>query len=489
MRLITPVLSWAALVALYAVPSTSGTSMPIRPEAFSSEANEIFDDDYDDYVIDESNHFDLLDLVDSLPNINVTDADVTNIDEEDELAPGNPLDPEDFRLAMSEPFDDPILDEVHIDPIEHAGAFEGDILNVKLHDLERMASPMSGDDGNMMRNAIKESYRKWPGGVVPYEISHSYNSRERGVIARAMQQYHKKTCIKFIPRTYEKGYIRIVKGSGCSSSVGRTGRSQVVSLGNGCVYPGIVIHELMHAIGFWHEQSRADRDGYVTIHKGNIMRGMEYNFMKYSLAKINHLGAKYDTCSVMHYGAYAFSRNRRPTISVKPAGKLKGDCKLGQRNGFSDTDLYKINKLYQCKGTTGGGSGGGGTTTGGGEETSGPCKDGHKHCATWASMGECQKNPSWMLMNCKISCGECDNKCTDHNSFCPEWANLGECKKNPQYMNLYCKKSCKKCQSEPCKDEKDDCPYWANTKKYCKSSSYKNFMELRCKKSCKLCTP
>ena len=63
--------------------------------------------------------------------------------------------------------------------------------------------------------------------------------------------------------------------------------------------------------GFWHEQSRADRDGYVTIHKGNIMRGMEYNFMKYSLAKINHLGAKYDTCSVMHYGAYAFSRVRR----------------------------------------------------------------------------------------------------------------------------------------------------------------------------------
>ena len=54
---------------------------------------------------------------------------------------------------------------------------------------------------------------------------------------------------RFIPRTYEKGYIRIVKGSGCSSSVGRTGRSQVVSLGNGCVYPGIVIHELMHAIG------------------------------------------------------------------------------------------------------------------------------------------------------------------------------------------------------------------------------------------------
>ena len=58
-----------------------------------------------------------------------------------------------------------------------------------------MASP-AGGDGGILRNAIRESYRKWPGGVVPYEISHVYNSRERGVIAKAMQQYHSKTCIK-----------------------------------------------------------------------------------------------------------------------------------------------------------------------------------------------------------------------------------------------------------------------------------------------------
>ena len=35
---------------------------------------------------------------------------------------------------------------------------------------------------------------------------------------------------------------------------------------------------------------------------------MEYNFLKYDLNKIDHLGASYDTCSVMHYGAYAFSK-------------------------------------------------------------------------------------------------------------------------------------------------------------------------------------
>ena len=85
---------------------------------------------------------------------------------------------------------------------------------------------------------------------------------------------------------------------------------------------------LLEYTGFWHEQSRADRDSHVKINTRNIIRGMEYNFLKYSLNKINHLEAPYDTCSVMHYGAYAFSKNRRATISrISSSAK----CELGQR--------------------------------------------------------------------------------------------------------------------------------------------------------------
>ena len=62
-----------------------------------------------------------------------------------------------------------------------------------------------------------------------------------------------------------------------------------------------MIHELDHALGFWHEQSRPDRDDYVTIHKENIEPDHERNFLNKS-EWINTYGVYYDYSSVMHYG-------------------------------------------------------------------------------------------------------------------------------------------------------------------------------------------
>merc|ERR1719384_1819662 len=188
------------------------------------------------------------------------------------------------------------------------------------------------------RNAIRNKNGLWRNDEVPYVISNQYNSYERGIIAKAFAEYHRETCIKFVPRTNQRDYIHIHKGSGCSSSVGRVGRGQQVSLGNGCVYKGIVQHEFMHALGFWHEQSRADRDDNVQILWNNINPSMKFNFMKYTLTQIQHLNAPYDTCSVMHYSATAFTMNGSPTIKKRKKSK----CQLGQRKGFSDMDVKKI---------------------------------------------------------------------------------------------------------------------------------------------------
>lgn len=400
---------------------------------------------------------------------------------------GNHLNPADFGHARDYPEDvsgdppediDPILNE---DVVEKE-YFEGDIVNVTKVDISEQIMQTSNG-----RNAIRNTHQLWPNGKVPYSISKQYNKKERSVIASAISEYHAKTCIKFVPRTNQRDYIHIVKGSGCSSSVGRVGRGQQVSLGRGCVYKGIVEHEFMHALGFWHEQSRADRDKNVEIIWNNINPAMKYNFMKYTLTQIQHLNAPYDTCSVMHYSGTAFSRNGKKTIKSIKGGK----CQLGQRKGFSEMDVKKINTLYSCAGYI--------QTTGKPNPTKPKptevvatvkpdltCKDTNEYCATWAADDECKKNPGWMLKNCPVACKECDNKCADHEPFCNEWKKNKECTRNPEYMNIYCARSCGKCKDKSCNNENDFCDAWKD-KGHCKDKKYIGYMKLRCRKSCGFC--
>ncbi|CAK9810731.1 Zinc metalloproteinase nas-4 [Anthophora quadrimaculata] len=212
------------------------------------------------------------------------------------------------------------------------------------------------------RNGLRANSARWPNGVVPYIISPYFNVEQRGLIYEAMNDYHKYTCIRFKPyRGEETDYIRITAGnSGCWSSVGRIGGWQNVNLQvPGCVTrKGTVIHELMHAVGFLHEQSRFERDQYISIQWNNILNGHDSNFEKASKETTDDFGIGYDYGSVMHYSSYAFSKNGKPTIIPKIANGYfnvadkysQGNAriKLGQREGFSKRDIQKIRRMYKC---------------------------------------------------------------------------------------------------------------------------------------------
>lgn len=196
------------------------------------------------------------------------------------------------------------------------------------------------------RNAVRDKTVLWPNGRIPYVLSRKYSARDRAVLAAAINGYADKTCIRFEPKTpSDYNFIYIYPGNGCASQVGRGGGMQLVSLGVGCMYVGISQHELMHVVGFWHEQSRFDRDQHIRINWQNIEPGMEYNFDKYSWNDIQHLDIPYDLGSVMHYGTHAFSRGYGPTISPLD----QSSTIMGQRAGLSPLDIEKINRLYSCK--------------------------------------------------------------------------------------------------------------------------------------------
>ncbi|KIH55073.1 shTK domain protein, partial [Ancylostoma duodenale] len=177
------------------------------------------------------------------------------------------------------------------------------------------------------RNGVITGIKKWPNGRVPYMISGQYTERERALLARSfqlLQEYHKRTCIRFVPRTpLDRDYLYIGKIDGCFSDVGRAGGRQELSLDDGCMQYDTAIHELMHSVGFYHEHERWDRDNHIRILWQNIDRDAYDQFGKVDLSESSYYGQVYDYYSIMHYDSLAFSKNgletmvaRRPEMTV-----------------------------------------------------------------------------------------------------------------------------------------------------------------------------
>ncbi|XP_038589680.1 bone morphogenetic protein 1-like isoform X1 [Micropterus salmoides] len=200
------------------------------------------------------------------------------------------------------------------------------------------------------RAATSRPERVWPDGIIPYVISGNFSGSQRAIFRQAMRHWEKHTCVIFTERTTEESYIVFTyRPCGCCSYVGRRGGGpQAISIGKNCDKFGIVVHELGHVIGFWHEHTRPDRDEHVSIIRDNIQPGQEYNFLKMEPGEVDSLGEVYDFGSIMHYARNTFSRGifldtilpRYDVNGVRPP--------IGQRTRLSKGDIAQARKLYKC---------------------------------------------------------------------------------------------------------------------------------------------
>jgi len=215
--------------------------------------------------------------------------------------------------------------------------FEGDIVlgteDDVVHATDQLRAEMSGQVASGV--VITGSQYRWLNCTVPYTIDPALPNQAR--VTDAIAHWKDKTNYNFVVRTTETDYVTFRPWSGCSSYVGRRGGQQFVNLASGCT-KGNTIHEIGHAIGFWHEQSREDRDAYVTINWAKIQSGYEHNFNQH-ITDGDDVGP-YDYGSIMHYPRNAFSTDGSDTITpVDPAATI------GQRTALSAGDIATANHL------------------------------------------------------------------------------------------------------------------------------------------------
>jgi hypothetical protein len=193
---------------------------------------------------------------------------------------------------------------------------------------------------------------KWPNGVIPYTMTDAFRGKktQQKVLTRVIAEYAKVTCIRLVPRTTEANYVEFQDWGGCSSYFGVVGGKQALTLDDTCVMfnYGTTMHEIMHTLGFMHEQMRPDRDYFINIKWENVPPTGKDQFIAVPYKDTDFLNSYYDFNSLMHYPRNAFTGDyNKNTIETKDPQYMKV---IGQREYFSDCDIAKINRMYNCGG-------------------------------------------------------------------------------------------------------------------------------------------
>ncbi|CAF2742317.1 tok [Lepeophtheirus salmonis] len=190
--------------------------------------------------------------------------------------------------------------------------------------------------------SFEDTSVRWPGKIVQYRFGTDYkNTSDHNMIRAANGSYcYPSTCIKF--------------------------------------QFGVIVHELMHVLGFLHEQSRPDRNNFIQVEWKNIHNWGRDQFYKYGKQgetcsacpkttkqnlttkeikelnsccdknKVVNVFGGYDYGSIMHYEIKNGFGLKMDIDTMKSLKNVLPEVEIGQRTAMSPLDVEKVNEMYQC---------------------------------------------------------------------------------------------------------------------------------------------
>ncbi len=258
------------------------------------------------------------------------------------------------KIKAYSKFQNPLIKRgqtLHVSIVNGQAYLEGDIDLGSEASLDEFQGRMSTFSVTQDDNWLEST--RWTNGIVPFVILDGFSENERAVIISAMNHIAANSNVCFRRRTDESGYIKFKKYSrtqlgfdGGSSRLGRCGYcldGQEIKLSS--VTNAVVRHEICHALGLLHEQSREDRNNFVEILKNNIQEGQEYNFDQaiYSSTDVGN----YDFASIMHYFSTAFGKKINGVVQQTIKRKSNpSDQSFGFSEVLSNGDKQGINSMY-----------------------------------------------------------------------------------------------------------------------------------------------
>jgi len=181
----------------------------------------------------------------------------------------------------------------------------------------------------------------WDKPEIPFVIDAKLPHPER--VKASLRHIEQATGVKFVAYDSQPDAIVFQPGKEhCLSVLGRHGGLQPIRISEDCGWHEIT-HEVMHAIGFIHEQSRADRDSFVEVLWSNIEEPYKAQFEKLSDEFSGPArGTEFDYQSIMLYSPTLFARVKGDTtLKSRTPSAIRPS-----RNGMSPEDIRRVKRHF-----------------------------------------------------------------------------------------------------------------------------------------------